>query len=955
MTGHVYSAAYNDIAIDSQNGLVMYALTRETSVTDNLAGVWKTTDGGVNWNLVTREGWHENVIDEALSVPKCGDGVCGGRWETCDTCPVDCGPHTADCCGDGHRDPDETSDTCLADVPWDADPNVTLPYHEADYFLDKQNVHGKNPMNGPPTPFGAFLSPNGDFWGTTHALAIGNGTSGHNTLFFGNRRYKTIDAGVTWTAMDGTQFQGTGVDAGSMQAHGDATDTFVSSILTLSQDQLTGCGTAGCVFYGDHDNRLMVSSNGGASFEQEGWQWFNAAYPYACPVLPGIDGAITPTSIIAGPTGSVYVAAGVGFGADSVPYHSGVVKGIGPSNPALPLSGQTDLCKGRWTWTTPGTSLPWTNGAVDLFRRDSSSLLFATVYGSGVYKFNETSQTWYTLSINDQAPTGAKVTKIAGTTGTGARTFVAAGDTSYCDPDPITQLCTVPPASETGVWESCDDGSTWHKIAGLPGTLLESEPVTSLLPVGNNTLYVSTTFLFGGATVSNSVWSTNDGGVYKATYDPNSCDGNEWSGWSRVLAQPRVAAVGVSNNSSASLYAVANQICCSNLFSGVNAGVYKSDDSGATWNLLKNDGLMNLADRNPNLAQLKMSSIDPHKLYYGTVGSGLFEGLITCGTVAEGFTDWDGDGIADCSDTMLDAVQQITPLANGFIASGGLSNLYSTSANGTYEVLTENGSPKKLAKVWQFNVVTGRSYSLNVEAYKTDSASADDFKFSYAFQSTACTSSSAGGIALVALTVIKRGSDQDTVQTASLGSAGSNSVLCIRAADSKLTNDNQADSLTIDRIYLTLNSDAIASADQSIGPGTATGTYTNTQVSDSSREQLTETQVSVPGGNTSSLVQTWRFDLVPAGSSHKLHVQGYRPNNTEGDDFQFYYSFDNVNFFPISGAIINNATETTNAYIISETQGGTWYIRVQDTNSAAAQNPVLDSVYVNFLTIEAVP
>ena len=124
------------------------------------------------------------------------------------------------------------------------------------------------------------------------------------------------------------------------------------------------------------------------------------------------------------------------------------------------------------------------------------------------------------------------------------------------------------------------------------------------------------------------------------------------------------------------------------------------------------------------------------------------------------------------------------------------------------------------------------------------------------------------------------------------------------------------------------------------------------RISDNSRETLRET---IANG-TASLVHTWRFDLVPAGSSHLLHVEGKRPSNTDGDDFEFSQSVDGVNFTPIPGAVINSTSDVSSNpdYAIPVGTGGTWYIRIRDTKSASGESN-LDTVDIDHLIIRTVP
>jgi len=95
---------------------------------------------------------------------------------------------------------------------------------------------------------------------------------------------------------------------------------------------------------------------------------------------------------------------------------------------------------------------------------------------------------------------------------------------------------------------------------------------------------------------------------------------------------------------------------------------------------------------------------------------------------------------------------------------------------------------------------------------------------------------------------------------------------------------------------------------------------------------------------------------VPAGQSHKLHVEGHRPTNTEGDNFQFSYSTTGSSYTTIPGALINTTSDVAGGTDYTFGTGGLSgivYIRIQDTNQSSGA--ALDTVYVDHLTIRTVP
>jgi Protein metal binding site. len=140
------------------------------------------------------------------------------------------------------------------------------------------------------------------------------------------------------------------------------------------------------------------------------------------------------------------------------------------------------------------------------------------------------------------------------------------------------------------------------------------------------------------------------------------------------------------------------------------------------------------------------------------------------------------------------------------------------------------------------------------------------------------------------------------------------------------------------------------SADYSTGPGTKiAGSYVSTVISDNVREGFREGLQN----NKSKLSHVWRFDNILAGSSHELVVEGYRPNNTEGDNFKFgFNTAPGPLFMVIDNAVINASVETMASYPFSGAVSGTIYVLLDDTVGSGGQ---LDTVYIDCLAIRTLP
>ena len=143
--------------------------------------------------------------------------------------------------------------------------------------------------------------------------------------------------------------------------------------------------------------------------------------------------------------------------------------------------------------------------------------------------------------------------------------------------------------------------------------------------------------------------------------------------------------------------------------------------------------------------------------------------------------------------------------------------------------------------------------------------------------------------------------------------------------------------------------DVVASAEL-LTTGTKTGDFTLTQTANDQREVLKEAAVS----GKSRLVHTWTFTNVPAGSAHKLRIEGHK--ESFDDDFVFLWSSDNVTFNPISGGTISQALvdQTLEPGFATGALSGTVYIRVQDSDPNNAGKK-LDIVRIDHLAIKTVP
>jgi|GEM_PF-4140482 hypothetical protein len=124
------------------------------------------------------------------------------------------------------------------------------------------------------------------------------------------------------------------------------------------------------------------------------------------------------------------------------------------------------------------------------------------------------------------------------------------------------------------------------------------------------------------------------------------------------------------------------------------------------------------------------------------------------------------------------------------------------------------------------------------------------------------------------------------------------------------------------------------------------GNYTNTRTSDNVREVLKE------AGAQHRLLHVYEIKKIPDASSYKLKVEGYRPNNSDGDNFQIIYRWSSTGctttgIFQNSGITINSEAESTYEATIGRSPGSLC-VAVDDTTGGSTD----DSVFIDRVFLE---
>jgi photosystem II stability/assembly factor-like uncharacterized protein len=435
--------------------------------------------------------------------------------------------------------------------------------------------------------------------------------------------YKSTNGGSTWTEID-SQPVGTSPN-----------QSYIGQLNHVGLDQVAlDPREPSRIYYGDEDSLMVMSrdlddpntSAATPTFTLEGPTELisGASYP-----IKG-DAA---TSILLDPSNSNHLW--VGF---AVTEKKDLVNE--PNVPSGVVEGTLNANGWAWSNASPiGTAsgTPKDTGGVDLALDSNAANLYATVYGSGVYRRVVTPATAAWTKLTGPGVNAWRIRRAPGST----RMFVAVGSPYSVDPDP-----------NFGVWmtnTANGGGTSWVRITSTPATdatgctgalsALASSPIASILPTSATTLFVG----------AHAAKQTGKGGLFKGTCTTNCEVPDGWS-WCRVLGEPYVDSIVQSPESTNVLYALAGQQPRAAPVETQRAGLYTSRDGGTTWRYVSSPGL-GMLFRN----ELAAWPSDPtgsrsRTLYAATDGAGLFQGEVTCNAPDAGNPDTDGDGKSDYCD-----------------------------------------------------------------------------------------------------------------------------------------------------------------------------------------------------------------------------------------------------------------------------------------------------------------
>jgi len=159
------------------------------------------------------------------------------------------------------------------------------------------------------------------------------------------------------------------------------------------------------------------------------------------------------------------------------------------------------------------------------------------------------------------------------------------------------------------------------------------------------------------------------------------------------------------------------------------------------------------------------------------------------------------------------------------------------------------------------------------------------------------------------------------------------------------------DQATLDIVVSDGTTDDVANGEIVVA-GTVSGTFAATQTSDDGYESIQEVQSGgKPANRYSYLEHKWTIN-VTGGSSVTLFVEAYQSSSSDGDNFVFAWSTDDVNY---TDALTVNKTsddDVAQSAALPSSLAGLVYIRVRDTDQTAG-NQALDTVFVDQLYIQS--
>jgi PKD repeat protein len=165
--------------------------------------------------------------------------------------------------------------------------------------------------------------------------------------------------------------------------------------------------------------------------------------------------------------------------------------------------------------------------------------------------------------------------------------------------------------------------------------------------------------------------------------------------------------------------------------------------------------------------------------------------------------------------------------------------------------------------------------------------------------------------------------------------------------------DNDGRTDVIERIIVVTagNASSTAASDASTPSGiVSSGTYVTTQTQDDIAEVLSEVRTAgTPATRTTRLDHTWLLQVLP-GSSQVFYLNAWHSPNSEGDDFVFGYSLDNVNWTQMFTVTKTVDDDVLQSYTFPQDVAGPVWIGVRDLDRKAGHGQI-DTVSIDHLFV----
>ena len=170
------------------------------------------------------------------------------------------------------------------------------------------------------------------------------------------------------------------------------------------------------------------------------------------------------------------------------------------------------------------------------------------------------------------------------------------------------------------------------------------------------------------------------------------------------------------------------------------------------------------------------------------------------------------------------------------------------------------------------------------------------------------------------------------------------------------------DFTAVDRYGVTIDSFIIShgpivndlTIDETAVAGTVTGRYPDTHTSDNVDESIEEAlSKGGPSSKYSYLEHKWLIDVIGGADTVTFKVEAYQSASTDGDNFVFAYSTDDVDYTNMLTVTKTSDDDTYQSYEMPNDVNYNVYIRVMDTDQTGG-NQGQDTIYVDHMYIKSV-